>query len=283
MNINELLGKLAQEETQFVGSEFALPIIPGQRPKVSVGGVVCTIKDIVARPRGFVGVASVRALTTSSVRFLCPVTETQKQIYLEGLPSHRLILVYEDGDWVALSLKGDTRISWGMTKVYDVEEGLEKLTRIIARRDVLGNMWYDKLDIEADPMEGDWLRHQLAGDDPTDADTLSYSGLTLEARMAYGRLREQLVQDMVVTLEQRLREQVAHLGGTYVSHVQRENTLVVTMIVNGESYIVDINADSFLVERSPICIAGQHAALDLSSMVAVIRRGQRQGLIHRIR
>jgi hypothetical protein len=240
----------------------------------------------------------------------------EREEYLKLFPALRVVLLRAeestDGNraqmWTALPYNaGDARQRFGFSGVEplpvylcDPFAGVGQFERVIARVDG-GTLWFDALDVTADPTHAEWLREAASADEPPDKYLSGLAGserLTLlfsfmrklEAQHA-AEMRELAAQNRAEqrrvlqerqrrnTLEGRLRHALAkadaELQHFSVTHDSDGNNpqLIVEWTERGERhrYRSVIASDNALgVVSSGICLSGRDHDFDLTSLVSVM-------------
>ena len=287
MSIHEILNRLEAEQEKFRGTEILAPIVRGRGVMVRVAGVVCEIKRVDGLPEHFRGWAVLRAHSTRHAEFMRAATMSESAQYRALFPAVRLILLERDGEtgYALGAAHGDTRIRIDApVRVEFCQDNLERFEMFVARFD--GHwFWYDKRDVSHNPAIAAYLRAQFAQRAGNvlqpPADVLHFSGLTREEREAYNFLREALVRAQQDRVEERLREALAHSDAALLSYVERADAYVVRYQVDGQNFVSTIRRDDLSVLTAGICLSGQDARFDLTSLVGVLREGNESGVLVR--
>jgi hypothetical protein len=143
------------------------------------------------------------------------------------------------------------------------------------------NFWYYRLDSSNDPSKAAYLREKLVKyDNPK---TVSYSGLTIEEKIAYAfryNFDKTRVED---AKKQSVKDDVEYAGGKFISLTEKKDHYSVTYIVDGQQYTSYVNKEQkHSVLTAGICLSGEDKKFDLKSLITVMREGQHQRRIHRV-
>ena len=167
--------------------------------------------------------------------------------------------------------------------------------------------WFDELDMRHDPGSANFLRTALRGLEPPDE--LHRPGLTAEERAAYELNYWQLVReseaeapvapaprqrrrrgrdqvDESVTepdaVRQRVGASLSHAGAELIDYLERGDSFRVTFSMGGQRYTSSVSKNDLTVQVAGICLSGEDQKFDLSSLVGVLREGQRSGAIYEV-
>jgi hypothetical protein len=265
-NLDDALRRLEAAEAQFLQNDFLAPMPRGGRAQVRIAGVVCALR---VEPADFRGWGVFRPRSHAEARLVRPATLAERQSYLDLFARVRLILCRRHGEtWLALPAhQGDRRVHVrGAVPVRLVEEG-QPFEVVEARFDGV-QCWYEGPDMRRDPAAAAYLRETLRAF--TDPQRLDRPGLTAEERAAYA-FSLQAEGDRA---EGRLRQALAHAGGTLVGYVERDDCLRVEFEVDGTRQVSVVARDDLSVQVAGICLSGRDAQFDLQSLVGVVREAQ---------
>src|SRR4051812_1520744 len=85
----QMLDRMEVQEREFLRQRFLAPVVGGQRVRVRMGGVVCTLR---VEPGDFSGFGIFRPMDFVRATLDRPATLTQRRQYLQLLPAARMIL-----------------------------------------------------------------------------------------------------------------------------------------------------------------------------------------------
>lgn len=287
MSIHDILNRLESAEREFIGVEILAPIVDARGVMVRIAGVVCEIKRVEQLPPDFRGWAILRASSISTAEFVREESLAESARYRALFPAMRLIVVERAGDaWYALAAqRGDTRIRIeSPVRVELCQEGLERFETIVARFDGRW-FWYEQREVSRNPALAAYLREQFNARTehslPPPADVLRAKGLSREEREAYDFLRAGLVRAQQDRVEARLRTALEHADAELQSYLERQDAYVVHYQVDGQTHVSTVRRDDLTVLTAGICLSGQDARFDLTSLVGVVREGEVTGALVR--
>jgi hypothetical protein len=286
MRIRSLLDRLEDAENQFVGQEFLAPIIHGGEVKTRIAAVQCRLK-VTNEPPGGNGWGIFRALSTSLAAWQRKAPLAAVRRYLDLFPAVGMIAVRPmeqtpGRPWLALTAnQGDRRIQLrGPVPIYLVEEGLQAFDVVIARFDG-SSFWFDRRDASRDPSIASYLREKMnlkAVDGlPPETETLRKRGLTREEREAYRYVRSEIDNQLRQTVGQKLGRALRHAGGALEGFQERDDVYTVRYRVGEREHQSVIRKEDFTVVSAGICLSGEDQRFDLTSLVSVLREGERNG------
>ncbi len=279
---NEAFERLAAAENAFLQSEFLAPVLRGDQACVRVAGVVYKMK---VEPADFEGWGVFQPKSVDTAELVRPAGLAERQRYLKLFPMVRLITcLREEGHWLAASAhQGDTRFNVeGLAPVRLTEE-VDQFDTIQTRFDGQ-SFWFDSVDMRADPAAATYLRDALSR--LTKPNDLSRPGLSAEQRAAYavGLLTKEAFrkQQEAERTERRIRDALDHAGAELLGFLERRDSYRVTYRIGRQRHVTAVNKRDLTVQVAGICLAGRDRDFDLSSLVGVIREGEREGDIYRI-
>jgi hypothetical protein len=206
-------------------------------------------------------------------------TMAERQRYLRLWPAVRLIVI--DGVRALPARLGDERFAIeGEVLVHDVADA-DLFDTVVARFDGV-RFWFDEVDPQADPITAAYLREAiLAMRDPR---RLTLKGLTPEQRMAYAylhadRLRAE-AERARLTDEGRLKSALQHAGAKLTGFSDVRDVYRVTYVVDRRQYTSVVRKDNLAVHSAGVCLSGEDANFDLTSLVSVLREGHKVGIQH---
>lgn len=279
-NINNLIARLAAEETAFMRTRFLAPVAGEGGVCVRIAGAICRLR---VWPRAFSGWGVFRPTSFTKAVLDREATMAERRTYLKLFPAVRLILTNAIAPlWTARPAQlADTRfVIEGDALVYGVEDA-EAFDTIVARFDG-ERFWFDEIDPQADPAMGSYLREAVVR--MIDPRLLTRAGLTPEQRMAYAaehadRLRRKVANERA-SGEYRLRLAVEHAGAALRGFSELPDVYRVTYSVDGRRHTSVVRKDTLSVQSAGVCLSGMDAQFDLASLVSVLREGGRCGMLH---
>lgn len=267
VDVHDIIDHFQNAESEIIGSEFIAPILPGRQVQIRISGIVCKLRII---GRFQVGWRILRVVSMQEARIIKPASNTQIQQYLKLLPKvHVLMVLAEDnGDWLALKQKGDTRfVIEGMLRI-KYATGIQPLSWVISRFDGQ-TFFYHTLDRRSNLSNSAFLRDSLLKEKPPE--TLRRSGLMPEEREAYQMIFDAVMASKRNPVEVRLEEALEVGGGKLTSFIEHSDRYSVTFDVDGHSHTSHVNKNDLTVLSSGICLSGMDRIFDLQSLVGVFR------------
>lgn len=287
MAIKAVLDKLERAERDFLGTAFLAPIVGEGRVQVCIAGVVCQLRVApqAARneeqPKLAAGWYVLHPITVGEAVVVREATLQEVARYLALFPQVRLVLAQKIGQqWLAFpAQRGDTRFRVeGPIGLWLAADEIERFDGVEAAFDGR-SFWYVQCDRRSDPAVSAYLRERFSQDPidnlPPDVTMLHKRGLSREQRDAYAWLREQLKLAQRDRVEVRLAEALDHAEAKLHSYLERGDVYVVKYEVDGRERISTIHRDNLSVVTAGICLAGQDQRFDLTSLVGVLREGER--------
>jgi hypothetical protein len=263
--------KLAGAEQRFLAGEFLAPVIDRGEVRVRIAGIVCTLRT---EPADFRGWGVFQPTSATAAKLVRPAGLAERRRYLELFPLVRLILCRrENSEWLAAPAhQGDRRLRIaGMAPVRLVEEAQQ--FDIVRTRFDGANFWFEGPDNARDPATATWLRRSLAAAVPPNL--LDRPGLTPEEKAAYAVnffLKEEVrKQHETERAERRLRDALEHAGAELVEYLERNDGYRITFTIDGRQHVSAIRKGDLGVQVAGICLSGQDAQFDLTSLVGVLR------------
>jgi len=266
-----LIDRLADQENEFLHHEFVAPVVRNEFVYVRLAGVVCRLK---IDCKDFAGWAIFQPESFTTARFVREASLRERARYLEPLPVVRMLLSRRsDAGWLALpAQRSDRRVQVaGEVSVHFVE-GAQQFSVVRTRFDGR-NFWFEELDSRHDRGRAGFLRDSL--EKSVDPEKLQRPGLTPEERAAYAlryferaEVRERLLRDSV---EDRLRDALAHAGAEFVDYAEHRDGYRVTYRVGRQRHVSSVRKDDLSVQVAGICLSGQDTRFDLHSLVGVLQ------------
>jgi hypothetical protein len=278
MNIYNLLDRMESAEEAFLRTEFLAPVLPGSQVRVRIAGIVCTLRVVGQADPGW---AILRPLALDRAQVIGKPGLRQVRDFLALFPALRLLLVVRSGrDWLAMPAhRGDRRFLLDGPVPVHLVIGAEPFQCVVARFDG-SHFWYQGVDRRRNPAIAAYLRAALVAE--MAPDDLHKPTMTAEEREAY-RLAYQAIETARRNrVEVRLSDALAHAGAELASYIEREGAYAVTFTVDGQRHRSTVHKDDLAVLVAGICLGGQDRRFDLTSLVGVLREGQRRRRIVRV-
>ncbi|MGE5333352.1 MAG: hypothetical protein ACM3N4_01505 [Nitrososphaerota archaeon] len=275
MSIDDILNRLEAAENDFLQRDVLAPVLPGRGVIVRIAGIICTLR---VQGKHFTGWGVLRPRTLQTAALLRPATLAEIAAYLGLFPALRLIVVARAGhQWYALpASQGEKGIQLnGAAPVLLAEAGIQPFETVIARFD--GHFfWYERRDTRRNPALAAYLRDALDAGTPT-AD-LRKPGLSAEERAAYDWARTLVAEAERAGIASRLAAALAHAGSRLIAFTERDDSYTVAYLVDGERSVSTVRKGDLSVLTAGICLSGQDASFDLTSMVSVMREAADQSI-----
>ena len=276
--VDNLLAKLAGEESKFFNSEFLGPVLKGQTVRVKLSGVVLTFSIIT--PKNFEGWGVYSALSPKTAKFVREPKMKERQDYLELFPSLRLILCGKDEEqWLGIPANSsDTRFKISGFVPIRLPREVQMFETIQARFDGT-NCWFEQTDASS-LRNAVFFRQALSVE--TDPAKVVFGGSSKEEHKAYAIAFLREIEAKKDRNEERIKLALERAGAEYRSYIDRGDTYTVEYVVNGEQHRSVVSKNNLSVQSAGICLSGGDAAFDLQSLVSVIKEGQNRSLIVRV-
>lgn len=282
------LAALAEMEREAVGQEVLAPVCgPQAAVAVRLAGIAV---ELALPARVAAGWYIVRPLSLHRAEVVRPATPQEVGDYLEIMkPAAPVVLAVaaeESGTWYAVptdvplgrpGMGGD----WPPLVLVRLAFNVRPFQRAFVRRcgerlyfwHILPARGAVAREMEA-ALEAGGPLPDVKGADPAD-----YAALALlrQNRVAVAAAeQEKRVRRVAAAVPERLRAALERFGGTLLGYVERADAYVVSYMVDGvEAPPVAVAKTDLQVLSPGICLAGQHARFDLTSMVSVMREGRR--------
>lgn len=277
---NNLFDKLAAEENKFFSSEFLSPVLTNQPIRVRIAGIVVNLK--VSTPKNFQGWGIFSPISHKEAKFIKDPSMSEKKRYLDLFPTLRFIICRRtDEIWQGIPAhQSDTRFKiTGLVPIH-LMEGIQLFDVVQTRFDGV-NCWFEDIDSKHSLKTANYLRECL--NKLLEPDKIDILGLTQEEKdaylMAYGPALEADIEAKKDKNEERIKKALNIAGAVYRSYIERGNTYTIEYTVGRENHRSVINKNNFQIQSAGICLSGGDRAFDLTSLVGVIKEGQRR---HRI-
>ncbi len=301
----EKMKRLAEQENQFLQSEFLAPVAAGGVVRVRIAGVMCTLA---VAPDDFEGWGVFSPLSHREAVLVREASLMQRRSYLDLFPRLQMILTQkavgrdaqtQAGQWLAtLAHQGDRRIHVQGLVPIALCQDVQLFDSISVRFDGV-RFWYDELVLRGDLAAPAALREHLL--ERTPPKELDRPGLTAAQRAAYewnylgltqpnrtrdrpGRRSEFRVETQernelhfADMHQQRLYESLSHAGAELVDYMERNDSYRVTFNVDGARYTSSVAKSDLSLHVAGICLSGEDHKFDLGSLVGVLREGSDDG------
>ncbi len=272
--VRAVIDRLSVAESDFLRQEFVAPVVRNEFVHVRLAGTVCRMK---VACRSFSGWGIFRPKSFASAKFVREAGLRERARYLHRLPVVRMLLSRRsDQGWLALpAQRGDRRVQVTGEVPVQLVEGALQFSLILCRFDGR-NLWFDELDSRHDPAIAGYLRESL--EEAVDPQRLHRAGLTPEERAVYAlryferaEVRERLLRDSV---EDRLREALAHAGAEFIDYAEHRDGYRVIYRAGRERHVSSVRKDDLSVQVAGICLNGEDAKFDLHSLVGVLQKSE---------
>ncbi len=277
-HVSNLIASLAAKEDAFLRTRFVAPIAGEGVVQVRIAGAVCRLR---IRPRRFIGWGVFAPMSYTDAVLDRAATMAERRAYLALWPSLRLVML--DGRRAIPGRLSDKRFAIdGEAIVLDVQDA-EPFDTIIARFDGQ-RFWFDEPDPQADPAAAAYLREAIVAMRPPRQ--LDRPGLTPEQRLAYAaehdrRVREE-IERQKLTDEGRLQTALEHAGARLTSFSEVQDVYRVSYVVDGRRHTSVVRKGDLAIASAGVCLSGEDQKFDLTSLVSVLREGQKIGIHHSV-
>jgi hypothetical protein len=310
VNVHELLDRFAAKEEAFLRKEFLSPSLRGGTVRVRIGGVVCKIG---IQPGDFEGWGVFQPTSFKQAHLVREATLMERKQYLELFPRVHLLMCRRAGTgWLGCAANlGDQRFRIQGLVPVRLSRDVQQFDTIVSRYD--GScFWFDEIDMRRDPAAAACLRSALS--DVLSPEKLERRGLTAEERAAYevnywGTMYPDLNQiikerrnsldarrspigqsgeasrpqaETVDPIRERLRNSLSHAGAELLEYLERSDSFRVTYDIGGQKYTSSVDKRDFSVQVAGICLEDKDRQFDLTSLVGVLREGERGHQIYRM-
>lgn len=270
-NALDLIARLGRAEASLHGQEFLAPLLPNGQARLRLCGLIYVLKV----PAAYPGWWRCQVHTARQAAIIAEALPWQRGDYLALWPVLRLVLLepLPDKAWLALPYNPSAAaqrfsLSGGPLVVHLVERG-QPFERVIGR--VEGRtIWYDDHDHRADPCIAEALRAALAAGQTTPG----VQGLGAGEQSAYLLRVNQMAAQQAHTAEQDTEQQLRHaldVGGAHLlGYALTDHGLQVTWDRNGQRSVALVATDLSVVSAG-VCLSGEEASFDLTSIVGVVQ------------
>jgi hypothetical protein len=283
-----ILDSMVSQESAVVGTQVLSPVFANTKKvntRISNIVVMLTAEAVPRKVRKgpIFGCFEVKSMTTA--QFIREGTDLELAAYVQRLPQTRLILVErKNGVWIAapaFSTAQSTVVTLDQKARVPVLFGADTLERFdTVEAGFDGRMFlYAGNSVLQTPQLPSRLRFEVArADSLVPASKLILNGLTEDYRSVYEQVTNDLVKKRVETTEDKLRKNVQHGGGTFISYTEQQDTFVVTYEVAGVSHRSTVRQNDLGVVSSGVCLSGRDRDFDLSSLVTVMKERSQRGI-----
>jgi len=275
-----LIKKMGEKEDTITKSIFISPIYGNEYVVTRINGLVHKLGVPDSTKPGWY---KLKACNFKRAKVVGNADFIEVEEYLKMLTKIRVILVYKKDElYFGVPLKNNSA-GFGVSDLIPIyltsDDLVGPFEKVVCGFDG-ANLWYYQNDISADPARTEYLRESF--DKFVRPDKVQYTGLTLEEKIAY-TLRFNLDKKARESLKEVLiQKDVEFAGGEFVKFVERNDHYSVTYKIGGNQYTSYVTKDeSHHVLTAGVCLNGHDRDYDLTSLITVLREGQRRGLIHR--
>lgn len=275
-----LIKKMGEKEDTLTKSTFISPIYGNEYVVTRVNGLVHKLGIPDSTKPGWY---KLKARNFKKAKVVGSADFIEVEEYLKMLTKIRVILVYKKDElYYGVPLKNNSagfEVSELIPVYLTSDDNVGPFEKVICGFDG-ANLWYYQNDISADPARTEYLRESF--DKFVRPDKIQYTGMTLEEKIAY-TLRINLDKKARESLKEVLiQKDVEFAGGEFVKFIERNDHYSVTYKIGGQKYTSYVTKDeSHHVLTAGVCLNGHDREYDLTSLITVLREGQRRGLIHR--
>ena len=275
-DILDLIKRIGEKEA--VVQEFVSPIFFNDHVATKIDGLVYKFKINQKKP----GWYKINSIDSSQAKTIRNADLIEIDNYLKRLKKIKLVLtIRKDNVYFAVPEKSNN-LGLPMSQTIPVflfDDTVLDFDKIIARFDG-ANFWYHQLDSLSDPSKSMYLRDQLLK--LTDPTKISFSGLTIEEKIAYALRLALDKKRFVDRKKESIKQDVEHAGGEFVKFTEKNDHFSVTYVVDGHSYTSNVSkTQEHSVITAGICLSGEDKKFDLKSLITVMREGQNGGRIYR--
>lgn len=278
-DVLNLINSLGEKEKNIKKERVISPVFQNREIIARIDGIVCRLRI----PKVTDGWWKFKPRNLKSATVDEEASFFERDQYLQLMTKVRMVLVYKkDGIYFGVPQKNNKigLSESSLVPIYLVsDDEVQSFSWINARFDG-ANFWYQEPDFRSDPSKADYLRK--AFEDVIKPDKIRYSGLTVEEKIAY-TLRYQFDDEAKkASAEYQIQKDVEFAGGSFVRYVERNDHYSVTYKVGRQQYTSYVTKDaSHHVLTAGICLSGHDRDYDLTSLITVLKEGQRRGLIYR--
>jgi hypothetical protein len=255
-------------------------VIAGGKTQVRIAGVRC---EMAVEPRDFAGWGVFRPLSHSLARLDRPAKLAERHQYARVLPNIGVILLEKlaNHGWLAQPAQPHDNLGADELVVVHLVEDAEQFDIIQSCFDGQ-RLWYVDLDSRHDPAASAFLRESLANKVLPRA--LERRGLSPQQHAAYAIVHDRAlareIENAKLTSEGRVRSALEHAGAKLLSMAESHGAFRVTFTIDRQRHTSVVSADTLGVWSAGLCLSGMDTEFDLTSLVSVLREGQKRGIQH---
>jgi hypothetical protein len=271
-----IVSKIASQEKKLPGTTFIAPYVGGGKVRLRLDGIIYEMQ-VADCPEGW---AILEVLGTGRASFVQRAPLSMVRAYLQLFPRLRLVMIDRfAGRWWALAAVNTGQIIQlnGPVPV-QLNENAASFDTVYCRFDG-ACFWFEGIDRRRDPAVGRLLRKALAEDQPPDE--LHCRGMVPQERLAYKMLYlekhkgdEEKPPDDATRIARALQHAGAQLDSFWYGSASDRAS--VRFQLDGRLHVVEVRPEDLTVVSAGICLSGQDANFDLTSLVGVFREADNQ-------
>lgn len=282
---------MGKQEEMITEKVIISPVFYNRRVVIRIHGIIHYLNIPITKP----GWYRFKALDNKRAEVVAPAEIDEVQSYLKYLPKIRMVLVHRKKEsYLGVPIKSN-HLGLNVSELYPVllfDDMVTNFSKCLCRFDG-ANIWYDSIDMSADPMITDYLDESLKKfQDPS---RLKISGLTLEEKIAFNikyKIEKKIKEERERLLEEqkktKIERDIEFAGGKFLESNEKSDHLYVTYEVDGEQFNTIVSKDqSHHVITAGICLTDHSTGhtgdkdYDLKALISVIKEGQRTNQISR--
>ncbi len=278
---NDLFNKLDAQEKGFLSQNFLAPVLKYNPVKVRIAGIVSSLTLV---RKTYEGWGVFKPISFKEARFIRAADIAERQQYLNLFPRLFLILCQKiDNVWLGTPAnQSDTRFKiTGLVPVRLPEE-VQMFETVQARFDG-AHCWFDCVDSK-NPQSPIYLRDELVK--LTDPSKIPFAFSSPEYQtaynIAYSIAMEADLESKRDKQEERIKRALEIGGAKYHSYIDRGRSYTIEFSIGKDRHKSTVNKETLQVESAGICLNGTDARFDLTSLISVMKEGERKRLIVRV-
>jgi hypothetical protein len=279
-DILSIIKKIGEKEDVLTKNIFISPIYGNEYVVTRINGLVHKLGIPDSTKPGWY---KIKARNFKKAKIVGEADFMEVEEYLKLLTKIRVVLVYKKDElYFGVPLKNNSA-GFDVSELVPVfltsDDHVGPFEKVICGFDG-ANLWYYQNDISSDPARTEYLKGSF--DKFIRPEKIQHTGLTLEEKIAY-TLRFNLDKKARESLKEvSIKSNVEFAGGEFVKFTERNDHISVTYKIGGQQYTSYVTKDeSHHVLTAGVCLSGRDRDYDLTSLITVLREGQRRGLIHR--
>ncbi len=290
-NILNLIDKIGKQEEMMTEKTIISPVYYNDRIIIRIQGIIHYLNIPKTEP----GWYKFKALDNKRAEAIDLAEIDEIQSYLKYLPKIRMVLVHKKKDfYLGIPIKSN-HLGLKVSELYPVllfDDMVTTFSKCLCRFDG-ANIWFDSMDMSADPMITDYLNESLK--EFRDPSKLKFSGLTLEEKIAFNikykidlKIKEERERALEEKKKTKIQRDIEFAGGKYLSSDEKSDHIYVTYEIDGEKFNTIVTKDqSHHVITAGICLTDHETGhvgdkdYDLKALISVIKEGQRTHQISR--